>query len=162
MKRTFLLLALLLTACDIQMPSAGAGSDVRVGDKPAINFTGNDGRPITNDSLQGKVIVLDFWASWCGPCIQQVPHMLDLHKKHGDKAVFLGVNIDQSKPAMDRAVRQHGLPWTQVFDGDSRISHAWGVDSIPRIFILGRVGTVAWTGHPAEMDAALAKAVGAG
>lgn len=134
------------------------------GDRPRLEMTSTDGKPVNNQSLKGKIVVLDFWASWCGPCMAEAPHMVNLYNQYAARGVnFVGVNFDQDKAAMEAAVRNKGLLWPQVWDGkgmEGPLASAWGLEAIPQVVILSREGVVLWAGHPAEIDAPLAAAVG--
>jgi len=115
---------------------------------------------------KGKVHVVEFWATWCGPCIATIPHLTDLQKKHKD-VVFIGVSVyenDQSgvKPfvekmgdKMDYRVAMDAVPEGGK-RGDGKMAKGWmeaaGQEGIPTAFIVNAEGKVAWIGHPAEMD----------
>lgn len=129
---------------------------VSVGDHPTIDFKSTDGTRVTSDALRGRLVVVDFWATWCGPCVKAVPHMIELNQQYAARGVqIIGVSLDRSRRDLDRFVRKNRMPWPQYFDADggtSQMSGEWGVRGIPRIFILSPEGEVLWVGHPANMD----------
>ncbi len=89
-------------------------ADVSVGDHPEINFTATDGKKITSESLRGRLVIVDFWATWCGPCVKAVPHMVKLNNQYAAKGVqLIGVSRDRDKRALDRFVKKvlPGLSW---------------------------------------------------
>lgn len=137
------------TATDLQ-------AAVSVGDHPTIDFQATDGTRVTSDALRGRLVVVDFWATWCGPCVKAVPHMIELNQQYTARGVqIIGVSLDRSRRDLDRFVRKNRMPWPQYFDADggtSQMSGEWGVRGIPRIFILSPEGEVLWVGHPARMD----------
>ena len=98
------------------------------------------GDTISLNDLNGKVKVLDFWASWCGPCRAANPHMKEIYNKYKDKGlVMLGISMDTSKEAWKSAVEADGLPWLQAsnLDGISgEVAKKYRISGIPRVFVL--------------------------
>jgi hypothetical protein len=86
-------------------------------------------------------------------------HMVQINDAYHDKGLqIIGINLDQERSSMDAAIQQTGFDWPQYFDGkgwSNDIVRKWRVDSIPRTFLIGPDGDVLWTGHPAQIDAAL-------
>ncbi len=143
--------------------ASSAVAAVGVGDRPRLNFQTTAGDVVTNEALEGRVVVLDFWATWCGPCVSAMPHMKKLNQTYASKGVqIIGISMDTDRGALDRFVKQRDLPWPQQFDGrgwKNAVAKQFGVNSIPRIYILSPSGQVVWTGHPSRMDKPLADAV---
>jgi thiol-disulfide isomerase/thioredoxin len=155
MKRSIVLLVVLLF-----IPSLQAA--VNVGDKPALQFKSVQGERIDLAALRGKIVIVDFWATWCGPCMAEAPHMVQINDKYKDKGLqIIGISLDQNGNDALNGAKAHGLNWPQACDEgvwNSAYAKTWGVDSIPRTFIIGPEGVVLWTGHPANIDAPLAAA----
>lgn len=107
------------------------------------------GKNISMETLKGKVLVIDFWATWCGPCVKDFPNMKKIYAEYKDKGVeFIGVNLDD--PNQLETVRQfaaaNGLSWPQFYQGkgwDSPFSKSWGINSIPRVFVVDAEGNLA-------------------
>jgi len=136
-------------------------AQVQVGDKPAFAAKAIDGTPISLEALGGKMVLIDFWATWCGPCMAEAEHMVAVHRQYGDKGLcIIGVSLDRNQAAPVRVAKEKGFVWPQIFDpaGGNAISRQFGVTGIPRTFLIGPEGTVLWAGHPATMDAPLADA----
>lgn len=119
------------------------------------------GDPVTGFE-KGRIYVIEFWATWCGPCIQAIPHLTSLQKQYTGKVQFIGVTGSDALPAVESFVTQQGkkMEYTVAFDGDRSMGEAWmkpaGRNGIPCSFVVDRDGTIAWIGHPrAGLDAVL-------
>lgn len=111
----------------------------------AKNFSLNtpEGKPLSLEGLKGKYLVLDFWASWCGPCIKSFPHMKEIYKKYkGDHFEVLSVSIDQSKADWLKALKTQQLPWLQVLDTKKVALKNFGVTAIPTVYLIDPDGKI--------------------
>ena len=168
--------ALGLSGCGIDVtsiPFEGRGS-LNVGDPaPPISidewFQGEG-----LDSLEtGKVHVIEFWATWCGPCLQNMPHLSELQTQYADEAIFIGVTDETAEKVSTFLAGEasSGQPWSEV------ITYRLGTDlnenmyrnymaaanrmSLPSAFVVGKQGKITWIGHPADIDAPLQAAIAA-
>jgi thiol-disulfide isomerase/thioredoxin len=109
---------------------------------PALQVTGwLNGKPVTLASLKGKIVVLDFWATWCGPCIASIPHNNELAAKYKDQGVvFIGVCHPRGVEKMAETVRQHGLKYPTAKDPRGATIKAYGVNSYPDYYIIDQKG----------------------
>jgi TonB family protein len=114
--------------------------------KDAIAFALEDldGNRVDLQSLKGKVALLDFWASWCGPCVAELPHIEKLHTDLKDRGlIVLGVNNEDAEVA--RAfVKRKGYTFTTLVDEGREVTMKYGVSGIPQVFIIDRDGKVKW------------------
>ena len=95
------------------------------------------------ESLQGKVVLVDFWASWCGPCLQSFPWMNDLHAKHAvDGLVILAVNVDQDRALADAFLKKLPPQFRIEYDDQGTLAQAFGVAAMPTSFLIGRDGKI--------------------
>ena len=116
----------------------------------AADFTQNDvkGKPVKLSSFRGKYVLLDFWASWCGPCRAENPNVVKAYNHYKDKGLaILGVSLDgeSNRDAWFAAIKKDGLAWTQVSDLKGFKNEAallYGVDAIPQNFLVGPDGRI--------------------
>jgi thiol-disulfide isomerase/thioredoxin len=142
------LLVIWLAACgeDTAQGKKGKGR----GSEPNVNFPapeieGSDanGKPFRLSDYKGKVVLLDFWASWCKPCRILVPHEKALVKSLKDKPfVLLGVNGDDTPEDLKEAEQQQGLNWRSWWDEGKSIQRRWGVKVLPTVFLIDHKGVV--------------------
>lgn len=118
---------------------------------------------------RGKVYVVEFWATWCGPCIKAFPHLTELQKQYKDKVTFVGVNVwedreytDETLKGVEEFVQKQGdkMGYTVAYDGkagkmDKTYMKAAGQNGIPAAFIVDGEGRIAWIGHPMGLDPVL-------
>jgi thiol-disulfide isomerase/thioredoxin len=121
----------------------------------------NTDRPPTLAGLKGKVVVIDFWATWCGPCVEGIPHLNDLHADDGAKGLAILGFTDQSKQGIERFMKR--TPMKYVVGTGSELAAEYGVGGLPHAFIIGRDGKLVWEGDPGdkEFDQQVQAALGA-
>lgn len=112
---------------------------------PPFSVTTSDGKRISLDDLHGKVVLLDFWATWCGPCQEALPHMREIAKRfQGQPLVILSVSLDDNEQKWKDFIAKNGMTWLQYRDGgfEGPISHLFGVDAIPHTFTIDSDGVL--------------------
>ena len=96
--------------------------------------------------LQGNVVLVDFWATWCPPCVAEVPHLKAVYEKYHDKGFeIVSISLDKSENALRDFIKRHSIPWTQIFDGkgwESPLAATYGVDMIPTMYLLSVDGKI--------------------
>jgi len=127
---------------DMQMVEVG-------GDAPDFALPDSSGQPISLSSFRGKVVLLDFWASWCGPCRMENPNLLKCYERfHPEGFEVLGVSIDDNREGWIRAVKSDSLPWTNLCDlkaWNGPVARRYMLISVPHNLLLDRNGRVVAT-----------------
>jgi peroxiredoxin len=138
---------------------------VQAGAKPPA-FTAKDlsGQSHSPAQYRGKVVLIDFWATWCGPCLAELPAVKAVYEKYRDRGfVVLGVNLDEERGAVERFVKAQGLAWPQLFDGKgwkNEIAQSYGVTAIPRAILVDREGVIRHASiRGSELDGAVAELI---
>jgi peroxiredoxin len=130
------LVALTLAA----VPAAALERNARA---PEIGLPDGSGRPVRMASLRGKVVLVDFWASWCAPCRQELPVLERLYKRYRDQGlVIVGVNVDRERSNMDAFVRRFHLTFPVVHDAAHRVADRYGPRTMPSSYLVDRGGVV--------------------
>lgn len=111
---------------------------------PAFTAPTLDGRRFDLAETRGKVVVLDFWATWCPPCVAMIPHERELVKRQAGKPfVFVGISADDDLDALRSMVRGKAMDWIHIADGPGGpIQQRYGIEYYPSIFVLDAKGTI--------------------
>lgn len=104
------------------------------------------GRTVALESFRGKVVVLDFWATWCGPCVQALPQLKKAHEKyHRQGLVVISISLDTDLQKCKDFIQQNGMDWYHIGDGKgwkAKLARKHNVEAIPRVVVIGRDGKV--------------------
>lgn len=114
---------------------------------PDFSYTVDlEGKPISLADYRGKVVLIDFWATWCPPCLAEIPNIKAVYEKYHDEGFeVIGISFDMEEAALRRFVKENELPWRQIFDGkgrESTLKKQYGIGPIPAPFLLDREGKV--------------------
>ncbi|MFV1995699.1 MAG: TlpA family protein disulfide reductase [Verrucomicrobiales bacterium] len=121
-----------------------------IGDSMEIAFTSaNGGEAVDLAEMKGKVVLVDFWATWCGPCVSEMPNVIAAYKKYHDRGFeIVGISLDQDKDTLMGFIEEHKMPWPQYFDGkgwENDLAGKYGIRGIPATFLIGKDGKIAAT-----------------
>lgn len=112
---------------------------------PAPAFSLNDlkGKTVTLADYRGKVVMVDFWAPWCGPCKEEMPALEALYRKYSRAGlVIVGISVDESEKAISRFLEEVPLSFTVVPDNKGRAAEAYRFSNLPTVYVIGRDGIV--------------------
>lgn len=142
-----------------------AGEAPAIGESFELKFTDSHGKHVDLSELKGKVVLVDFWATWCGPCVGEVPHVVEAYGKlHPKGFEIIGISLDSDKNALTKFTKDHKMTWAQYFDGlgwKNKVATKFGIHSIPAMWLVDKEGKLASTtarnGLEAEVEKLLAK-----
>ena len=128
---------LLLTA----PPAADAKKATAEPLPESLTFTTLDGEEVVLADYRGKVVLLDFWATWCKPCRNAVPHLRRMTKRLEDQPfVLIGISVDHDEEALRRYLEEEDITWTQVWDPSNQSSQVFGIRSYPFYAVIDHEG----------------------
>lgn len=113
---------------------------------PDFNEKDLAGGPLSLANDKGKIVLIDFWATWCGPCVHELPNVLKVYQKDHDKGFdIIGISLDSDKDKLTSFLKDKGMTWPQYFDGkgwENKLSTKYGVNSIPATYLIGKDGKI--------------------
>lgn len=109
-----------------------------------------DGRELSAEALAGQVVLLDFWATWCAPCLGELPHLKEAYARYGQEGLeIVGVSLDQKpRRELESFLRRREVVWPQVWDGrgfSGKLARRFGVETLPRSFLVDGRGRIVAT-----------------
>lgn len=123
----------VLSGCEKKIPAIGSTA-------PDFVLKDLNGKPVSLSDYRGKVVVLEFWATWCPPCSSAVPDLIDLYVKYKNRGgVLLAVSVDEDVFALKSFVKAYGIIYPVLFD-DKNIDDMYGIHNIPTTLIIDREG----------------------
>ena len=119
---------------------ANAGA---IGSKaPDFELTDLSGKKVQLSDFQGKVVILDFWATWCGPCRMEIPNFVKLQTKYGDKLAIVGLTVSSPEADVRSFAQKQGINYSVLLEADNLTDRYGGIVGIPTTFVLDRQGRI--------------------
>ncbi len=132
--------------------------------KPFPDFEGEDlaGKAFSLKDYKGKVVLIDFWATWCGPCVRELPHVKETYSHHHSKGFeVIGVSLDRDRGKLEDFVKKEQMTWRQHYDEGGVLATKYGVASIPTTYLLdGKGNIIAANLRGAALEKAVKQALG--
>jgi thiol-disulfide isomerase/thioredoxin len=146
--RTILLLGVVLFSLAVLFsgcvrPPSGPGEPVGVGDPaPAFSLPDMSGRQFTLDQFRGKVVLLDFWATWCGPCRMTMPMLERMEKEFQGRLVLLAINMQEDEEVIREYMQEQAIRSRVLLDKEGAVGESYGLVSLPTHVLIDREGIV--------------------
>jgi cytochrome c biogenesis protein CcmG/thiol:disulfide interchange protein DsbE len=138
-------LVVILLLCCATLPSGAKAPASGAGPAPRFDLPARAGRAAL-DSLRGRVVYVDFWASWCEPCRKSFPWLASMHERYGKQGLtIVAINLDKERPAADAFLVRNPAPFTVAFDPEGRTADAFKVTGMPSSFLIGRTGDIVYS-----------------
>ena len=156
----------VLANIDKQLAAKKAQADLVEGKTfPDFTVTDTSGKPLSIANYKGKVVLLDFWATWCGPCVQELPNVVKTYDKyHSQGFEVIGISLDRDRQKLAGFTKEKKMPWPQYFDGlvwENKLAVKYGINGIPATFLLDGQGKIIAKDLRGEaLEQAVAKALG--
>src|SRR5579884_1476569 len=143
------LMGTLLGLSVAALPGASLAADIAPGvDAPTFQLNSSLGKPVALSELKGQVVLINFWASWCGPCRQEMPILNQLFKSYQPAGfTLIGVNVEPSATDANRFLKGTPVSFPILYDPHSQVSQLYQVTGMPSTVILDRNGTIRYVHH---------------
>ncbi len=142
--RCRMLIATLILSLGASLPAWTADQAAA----PDFTLTDVDGRPVTLSDLRGRVVMINFWASWCGPCRQEMPLLEQIHQRYEPLGfTLLGINVEENSADGQAFIAERPVSFPVLYDPDNGISKLYDVVAMPSTVLIDRQGNVRYLHH---------------
>ena len=149
MKNLRILCASSILAAALAITSVASTSKSNVGQTvPEIKADYVKGKP----EIAGKPMIVEFWATWCGPCKTSIPHLNEIYKKHKDKGLVVIGLTDESNQVIRNFTKQVPIEYFAATDRNGKLNKHFGVQGIPHALLVDKTGKIVWEGHPSGLN----------
>ena len=159
-RKAILILQMLRTIVFAAITIVFSCAGVAAQEAPQVSLRDLNGRRVRLSAYRGKVVLINFWATWCPPCRASIPKVVELYNKYHAKGFeVIGISLDQEKADLLAFTKEKGMAWPQYFDGkgwDNEISSSLGITSIPAMFLVDKEGKFVHS-DGSGLDAQIAK-----
>jgi thiol-disulfide isomerase/thioredoxin len=151
-----------VAADEVKEAAAGELKKLDAVGKPVdLRFTAVDGREVDLAKMKGKVVLLDFWATWCGPCVEEMPEVKAAYEKNHAKGFEIaGISLDSEKESLQEFVAGHKMEWPQYFDGqkwDNKFARQFAIEAIPAMWLIDKKGNLSDINARADLNGKIEK-----
>lgn len=145
MRRIPVLFVLVFVLILVLVAGCNRGSHPSLVGNPAPDFTVQDAdRKVTLHDLRGKIVVLNFWATWCPPCVEETPALIQLNQRiTGRNGMVLGVSVDEDQSAYLKFIQDHGINYLTYRDPSKKSAQEYGTVMYPETYVIDRKGKIA-------------------
>lgn len=120
-------------------PQAAAAADRLA---PDFTLTDLDGNQVSLSHFSGQPVVVNFWATWCGPCKAEIPHLIEAHERERGEVIFLAISVEEPRDIVRRFATENGMSFTILLDERGRVASDYQVKGIPTTFFISRDGEI--------------------
>lgn len=132
-----------------------------VGKPVDIKFTALNGRQVDLSQMKGKVVLIDFWATWCGPCVGEIPHVKEAYDKYHSKGFeVVGISFDEDRERLESFIQERNLAWPQYFDGkgwQNKFGVQYAIEEIPTMWLVDKKGDLCDSNARADLQGKVEK-----
>jgi len=129
--------------------ASGSATKDNTGKKlPELNVKIVENKPA---AIKGRPRIIEFWATWCGPCVKNIPHLNELHQKYKDQGLVIIGITDESLKTIRHFMRDNPMHYAVAIDAKDELSKVFGIKGIPHALLVDPSGTIVWEGHPSSL-----------